>query len=150
MNFIQEKAKGIRFYTGMKDVEQWLQIKLKDFDWHISDIDGGWKEIKDPCWVKGEVLEEKLSEYDYQFVWAVFSAFPKNTMPFLSEIPYADGNEELWKVTPEKQLKMALFEIVCWGSSATLFIGLSELLSQNLQKNASGIKDLNKYNEKYC
>jgi len=150
MNFIQEKAKDIRFYTSMKDVEQWLQINLKNFDWHISDIDGGWEGINDPCWVKGEDLEKKLSEYDYQFVWAVFSAFPKNTTPLLSDAPYADGNEEFWKGNPEKQLEESVFEIVCWDSSATLFIGLSEVLSQNLQRNASGIKNLNKYNEKYC
>jgi len=150
MNFIQEKAKGIRFYTSMKDVEQWLQINLENYDWHISDIDGGWEGINDPCWVKGKMLEEKLSEYDYQFIWAVFSAFPKDTKPFLSDSPHADGNEELWKRESEKQLKTALFEIVCWDSSATLFIGLPEMLSQNLQKNASGIKDLNGYIEQYC
>lgn len=147
MNYIQEKAKGIDFYTSMKDVERWLEIDLEEYDWHFSDVDGGWPELSDPSWVKGSELSKKLQEFNYQFVWAVISAFPKETKPFLSEAPYADGNQDLWKGCPKKQLENSLFEIICWDSSATLFIGLPEELVNNLLKNAPGIKDLNKRNE---
>lgn len=148
MNYIQEKAKGVDFYTSLKDVEGWLEIKLSDYDWHFSDIDGGWAELDDPSWVVGEDLEAKLNEFDYQFVWSVCSAFPKGTKPILTETPFADGNPEFWSGSPKKQLKDSLFEIVCWDSSATLFIGLPKDLAKKLLTNAPGIKDLDKENEK--
>ena len=147
MNYIQENTQEVDFYTSLKDIAQWLKIDLKDYDWHISDIDGAWPELNDPSWVRGEELASKLEGFDYQFVWAVVSAYPKGTEPFTSEKPYADGNPEFWKGVPEKQLKDSLFEIVCWDSSATLFIGLPEELGSNLVYNAPGIRDLNKENE---
>ena len=147
MNYIQENTSKVDFYTSLKDVARWLEIELKDYDWHISDIEGAWPELDDPSWVLGEVLAAKLEEFDYQFVWSVVSAFPKGADPFTTEIPYADGNPKFWEGVPEKQLKNSLFEIVCWDSSATLFIGLSNELSNKLLSNAPGIKDLNKLNE---
>ena len=93
------------------------------------------------------IVKGTPKEFDYQFVWSVVSAFPKGADPFTTEIPYADGNPKFWEGAPEKQLKNSLFEIVCWDSSATLFIGLSNELSNKLLSNAPGIKDLNKLNE---
>jgi len=130
----------------MNDVTRWLEIDLKDYDWHISDIEGAWSELDDPSWLRGEELSTKLKEFDCQFVWAVISAFPKGTEPFTTDKPYADGNPRFWEGEPEKQLQDSLFEIVCWDSSATLFIGLPNDLGEKLVANAPGIKDLNKEN----
>ncbi|WP_444930922.1 hypothetical protein ACJJIF_03820 [Microbulbifer sp. SSSA002] len=146
MNYIQENTSEVGFYTNMKDVAHWLGINLKDYDWHISDIEGAWPELDDPSWVEGEKLVEKLEEFDYQFVWSVISAFPKGTESFTTDKPFADGNPDFWQGEPEKQLKDSLFEIVCWDSSATLFIGLPDVLGKKLVTNAPGIKDLNKEN----
>lgn len=142
MNLIVENEKSVRFYTSLWDVARWLDLDLKDFDWHLSDIDGGWSGIPDPCWITGYGLVEKLQEYDYQFIWAVLSAFPKGTEPRLNPEPYADGNTSFWNGSPKKQLQGAIFEIVCWDSSATLFIGLPEELATNALKNIPGIKKL--------
>ncbi|EOW9550263.1 hypothetical protein ACO11T_001429 [Vibrio fluvialis] len=147
MNYIQENTSEVDFYTSMNDVAHWLEIDLKDYDWHISDIEGAWPELNDPSWVRGEELAAKLDEFNYQFVWSVISAFPKGTKPFTTDKPFADGNSEFWEGEPEKQLKNALFEIVCWDSSATLFIGLTDALGKKLLANAPGIKDLNKENK---
>jgi hypothetical protein len=148
MNFIQYKALQVEFYTSLKDVERWLEIDLSDYDWHFSDVDGGWVGLEYPSWVPGEVLSAKLKEFDYQFIWAVISAFPKGTKPFLDNNPYADGNPGFWEGSPKKQIGNALFEIVCWDSSATLFIGLPDFLSKVLLKNAPGIKNLDEENIK--
>ncbi len=148
MNYIQEKTNKVSLYTSLKDVEKWLNINLCDYDWHISDIEGAWDELEDPSWIQGSDLAEKLNEYDYQFVWAVLSAFPKGTKSFLTSEPYADGNPSFWKGVPQKQIKNSLFEIVCWDSSATLFIQLPKNLANNLLENAPGIKDLDYENER--
>lgn len=148
MNFIQEKTREIDFYTSMADVARWLEIKLEDYDWHFSDVEGGWNSLNDPDWVSGELFASEIRKYDHQFIWSVISAFPKGTKPFKTEEPYADGNSSFWVGIPEKQIEESLFEIVCWDSSATLYIGLSDKLSKNLLSNAPGIKDLNEQNRK--
>ena len=148
MNLIQENTSEVEFFTSMRDVEKWMEINLEDYDWHFSDIDGGWDSINDPKWVTGKELNSKIAEYDYQFVWAVISAYPLGTQPRLSDLPFADGNPAFWTGVPEKQLTDSLFEIVCWDSSATLFIGLSDELGQKVLKNAPGIMDLDELNKK--
>ena len=148
MNYIQSNTNKVDFYTSLLDVERWLEINLEDYDWNISDIDGAWPELDDPSWVTGIELKSKLEEFDYQFVWAVLSAFPKGHYKQLSDKPYADGNPHFWKGMPEKQMDSSLFEIVCWDSSATLFIGLPTEMGEKLVSNAPGIKDLDKENAK--
>jgi len=147
MNFIQENTSKIGFYTSLKDVARWLEFDLLDCDYHISDIEGAWPELSDPSWITGDKLSSKLDEFDYQFVWSVISVFPKGTKPFTTTEPFADGNPSFWEGSPKKQLSNALFEIVCWDSSATLFIGLSDSLSKKLLANAPGIKNLDDRNK---
>ncbi|MCG7489800.1 hypothetical protein MHN79_09885 [Vibrio sp. Of14-4] len=147
MNYIQERSRNVPWYTSLVDVCKWLGIRPEDYDWHFSDVDGGWEELSDPAWVLGEELSKKITEYNYQFVWSVVSVYPKGTKPFTSEKPFADGNSEFWEGIPKKQLSDSLFEIVCWDSSATLFIELPLELSESLLKNAPDIRDLNRENE---
>lgn len=146
MNYIQENCEDIPWYTSLKDVIAWLEIDAKDYDWHFSDVEGGWAGIDDPSWVTGGDLVKELEEFDYQFDWSVISVFPKGTKPFISDKPFADGNPESWRGIPKKQLNDSIFEIVCWDSSATLFIDLPDYLGKRLLANAPGIKDLNKEN----
>ncbi len=148
MNLIQENAKEVEFFTSLRDIEKWMEINMEDYDWHFADVDGGWAPLESPRWVTGKELRSKITEFDYQFVWAVISAYPSGTEVKLSEIPYADGNPEFWIGSPKKQLDDSLFEIVCWDSSATLFIDLPDQLGQNILKNAPGIKNLDEENKK--
>lgn len=147
MNLIQENTPGVDWYTNLNDVFGWLDISPELYDWHFANIDGGWAGLnEDPIWITGEKLKEKLSGKNDQFIWAVISAFPKGSKPLKSEEPYADGNSRFWKGSPEKQLIDSLFEIVCWDSSATLFIGLPEKLGFTLVNNAPGVRDLDREN----
>jgi hypothetical protein len=74
----------------------------------------------------------------------VFSAFLNEPDVNASNLPYADENSDLWKGEPEPQAKGAEFEIVCWDSTCTLFIGVSEQLAKSLKHLYPDIKDLNK------
>ena len=80
---------------------------------------------QDDRWISGRELQEFLEKNDVQFIWAVFSAVPKG-FRFVVEIPpYIYDNPSYWsgqEVLP--QLDGALFEIVCWDSSATILVGL--------------------------
>ncbi|WP_459211937.1 hypothetical protein [Aquimarina rhabdastrellae] len=145
MNLILENTREVEYYTSLKIIEKWMEIELSDYDWHFSDIEGGWG-IQDPSWITGQELKSKIHEYDYQFVWAVISAYPLGTKPKLNPNPYADGNPDFWTASAQKQLEDALFEIVCWDGSATLFIGLPDELGVKICKNAPGIKNLDEFN----
>lgn len=147
MNLIQENTNDVKWFTSLREVEKWMEINLEEFDWHFSNIDGGWTPLEDPRWVTGQELKSKINEFDYQFNWAVISAFPSGTTPRLSQEPFADGNPDFWKGIPKKQLEDSLFEIVCWDSSATLWIGLSDELGMRVLKNAPGIIDLDELNK---
>ncbi len=148
MNLIQENTKEVNFYTSLRNVEKWLEINLEDYDWHFSDVDGEWTPLEDPMWVTGKELKSKIKEYDYQFVWAVISAYPSGSQPRLSNAPYANGNPNFWTGIPKKQLRDSIFEIICWDSSATLFIGLPDKLAQRVLKNAPEITNLDELNKK--
>lgn len=147
MNIIAENIVNARFYSSLRNIEVWLDIKFEHYDWHLSDVEGGWPNIVSPCWISGDEISTKIDEFDWQFQWAVFSAYPKGYPPFLSAKPYADGNRSLWIESPSKQLDNSIFEIVCWDSSATIFIGLPEILAQNLLINAVGSKLLDTINQ---
>ena len=150
MNLIQENTEEVKWYTNLLDVAKWLEIEIDDFSWHMSDLEfyPHWEELSDPCWITGKELRKYVEDHNPQFIWAVLSAFPKDFKPFLSDKPHADMNPTFWTGIPQKQLDNSLFEIVCWDNSCTLFIELPDHLSKNLIKNAPGIQDLNKENEK--
>lgn len=150
MNLIQANTEYVKWYTNLRNVAKWLNIGIDDYSWHMSDLEiyPHWEGFSDPCWRTGKELRKYVEEHNPQFIWAVLSTFPKDCKPFLSHKPYADMNPDFWTGTPQKQLEDSLFEIVCFDSSCTLFIGLPENLSRNLINNAPGILDLNRENEK--
>lgn len=147
MNLIQENTEDVEFFTSLRDIEKWLEISLEDYDWHFSDVDGAWMNSSKSQWLTGKQLNSKIKAYNYQFVWAVISAFPSGSPRRFSDLPFADGNPNFWRGSPKKRLEDSLFEIVCWDSSATLFIGLAEELGRRIYKNAPGIKDLDQKNK---
>ena len=146
MNLIIEQSQHVSIYTDMSEVMNWLGNPTTDYDWLITDIEGGWLDIESPCFMSGKELAERLNGSKCYFEWAVFSALPKGSRPSFEKAPFADGNPNFWKGSPKPQLKEALFEIVCWDSGATLFIGLSEHLGKLVAQAIPDVKDLNRLN----
>lgn len=100
-------------------------------------------------WLTGEALKQALQE-DFQWIWGIFSGFRKeNTLEEVLkyELPYADGNEGIWKEKITIQHKLAEIEFVAWDSSCTLYISKNK----NILKRIKGIypkaKDLTAYNK---
>ena len=66
-----------------------------------------------------------LDKYDdLQFIWGVFSGFPKGIDIDISDeskLPYADGNPDLDNKDRAPQHKKSIVEIVAWDSSETIF-----------------------------
>jgi hypothetical protein len=139
MNLILEKTNQVLYFTNMREVLVAASISAADYDWYISDVETNYGPAKEfslgDCWVSGEELADILQRKDLQFNWAVFSAVPKGFRSVVMNPPYADGNSEYWNgqdIAP--QLVSALFEIVCWDSSATILIGLPAQAGESFKR----------------
>jgi hypothetical protein len=130
MNLIIEKVSRIKWYTDLQPFVAALGDRVHNFIWRFdaveATIDLPTAEEPGGFWrLSGEQFRAILAEHP-QFVWAVISALPlsysaKDVDSRCS--PFADGNPAFWTGSPTPQLPDALFEIVCWDSSATLLIG---------------------------
>lgn len=114
----------------MQEVFDAAGIDARQYDWLISDIEVSTKPesfLLGDQWMTGEALAQLLRDHDLQFIWAVFSAVPIGYRPNVGDVPYCDGNPNFWNGSDlGPQLDGAVFEIVCWDSSATILIGLPE------------------------
>ena len=130
MNLILEKSERVSYFTNISQMLVALGVRAVDYDWHVSDVETNFHVTElcsDGQWVKGGELAAILARDGLQFIWAVFSAVPHGSRPKLLVKPYADGNSSYWSADRvSTQVPGALFEIVCWDSSATILIGLSK------------------------
>ena len=131
MNLILEKTKQVKFFTNMREVFVALDIGCSDYDWYVSDLETNGYPVAEG-WHSGEELEITINQNDIQFIWAVFSAFPRGMRTEVKDQPYVYDNPTYWNGSePTPQLKGAAFEIVCWDSSATILIGIQPKLANN-------------------
>ena len=130
MNVALDDSSAVPYFTDMQATLCAAEIKTTDFDWYISDIETNQTLNALPAsagWMSGRELAEVLATPALQFIWAVFSAFPRGTSFEVLEEPCADGNSQYWSnVNLRPQLPEALFEVVSWDSSATILVGVPE------------------------
>lgn len=135
MNLILQNSKFVDFHTYLDPIFD-AGPELAGFTYLVSDLEVGFSSdrrlLHSPIVITGHELKKIVDGEKVQFVWAVLSAFthaPK--MP--GKPPYADGNPGFWHGSPEPQIPDASFEIVCFDSSATLFIGVDESIAEKLR-----------------
>jgi hypothetical protein len=130
MNLILEKSEQIPWFTDMAATFSAMGVDPRTYDWYVSDVETNASIPalnKGDSWMTGDELASALLGQPIQFIWAVFSAFPPGVRVEVGSRPSADGNPSFWRppdVCP--QLPGACFEVVCWDSSATLLVGLSQ------------------------
>lgn len=146
MNLILEGTDAVQFFTEMGSVFKALGMRARDYDWFVSDIETNYYGdgfTSEDQWITGEALECFITENTVQFIWAVFSAFPKGVSFPVKAAPFVDGYAGYWngsEVTP--QLKDALFEIAAWDSSATILVGLPSEFIDRFRKVYPNVKSL--------
>jgi hypothetical protein len=99
MNLILEKTDQVRCFTNMREVFDAANIAPQDYDWYVSDIETNWTPptfSPSDQWFSGDELESFLQQYEVQFIWAVFSAVPKNFRSNPSSAPYVYNNQSYW------------------------------------------------------
>ena len=102
------------------------------------------------CWITGDEFTEMLENEDFQWIWGVFSAFPKNIIKedvLTYELPKADGYKELWQNPISIQHPFAEIEIIAWDSSMTVVISKNDDIVDLLSKDYLITEDLEYYNQ---
>ena len=101
------------------------------------------------CWIEGKKLLRLLEKENLQWIWGVFSVFPKDvTFEAVSgyNYPYADGYKGFWRNPIRIQHPLANSEIVFWDGLLILLISKNnEIVNIFMEKNISA-KDLEEYN----
>mgnify|MGYP000845828957 FL=1 len=136
-NLLLDCCRDIPFYTDMGRMMSILGWDAcRDYDWLITDIEGGWEAaLPDPCQLTGAQLEQILRHHpNEQYIWGVFSAFAPDTAALQIDSHPLPSTEspDFWQDHAKPQHPQALFEIVCWDSTYTLFIGLPDKLARRL------------------
>lgn len=101
------------------------------------------------CWLEGKELLRLLEKEDFQWIWGVFSIFPKDVA--LEEVlgydyPYADGYKGFWENPIKVQHPLAISEIVAWDGSIILIISKNSEMVNTFMKRSVSAKDLEEYN----
>ena len=148
---ILEKSEFVRYYTFLDALFNGIEEFRKSY-WLISDHELNHDEAErlnsHPVLISGEKLRKLLSEVKTQFIWGVLSAFENPEIDLNQPLPFADGNPEFWSGSPRPQHPDASFEIVCWDSSCTLFVGVNSRVAVQLKKIFPDIKDLDMENQR--
>ena len=178
MNLILKGSKQMPYYTNMKIVFEALKDKQKELNWLITDTEISTAGIRGPAdgtmssntiriynskeilidflnkksvWISGEALTELIFESQMQFIWGVFSGFPKNISIDVNKLevePYADGNRGFWVPNPRIQHPLAAVEIVCFDSTLILLLTKDEDLGLSFKKYFTDAIDLSEYNQR--
>ena len=123
-------AKGEKYYTYMKKLFEAIGNRQTEFNWLITDCisypDNPKTDAmlsKDYCWISGDVLTEIIAQEDFQWIWAVLSAFDKSVAledVLKYDLPRAEDYDGFWSRPVSMQHPLARVEIVPWDSSMTM------------------------------
>ncbi len=145
-NLILEESDYVEWYSELGPLFAGIP-RLREYYYLLSDLElnrypDTLRKGEDPILISGEELSTTLEQIEVQFIWGVLSAFERIPTSLPVEAPYAEGNTAFWEGQPTPQAQGASFEIVCWDSSLTLFIGVDQWLASWLRKLYPDIRDL--------
>ena len=149
--------KGEKYFTYLKNIFVSIGNVQKEYNWLITghecypqNMEYAKKLSGEYCWITGDELTNMVENENFQWIWGIFSAFPKNISQqevLKSELPYADGYAGLWKNPVSIQHPLAEMEIVAWDSSMTVIISKNDDVIEKLKESRPWAEDLEKYNE---
>lgn len=146
-----------QYYTYLKKVFEAIDNKQLEYNWLITDCvcylyD---KEIEDTlrqeyCWISGEELTKIVTQDDFQWIWAVLSAFDKSVTldeVLKYDLPYADGYAGFWKNPLSLQTPLTQIEIVPFDSSYMLILSKDKNVIDSFKNHYPKSQDLEEFND---
>lgn len=149
--------KGERSFTFLREIFLFIHNVQRDYNWLITACEcypenRTYAEMlsKEYCWISGKKLTEMINEENFQWIWGVLSAFPKDVSVdevLKYQLPKADGYDGFWKNPISIQHPLAEIEIVAWDSSLMLLISKNDTIVEEFKRNERLSQDLEVYNE---
>lgn len=149
--------KGESYFTFLGNIFKAIGNIQKEYNWLITSYECYPENIKyarmlskEWCWMTGESLTEMVEDEDFQWIWGVFSAFPKDVtedMVLKYELPKADGNDKIWQNPISMLHPISVMEIIAWDSSMTVFKSSEDEIVKKIVENISWAEDLEEYNK---
>lgn len=149
--------KGEKYFTFLKKIFVAIDNVQKDYNWlitghecyprnekYVKNLSNEW------CWMLGEELTEMIENEDFQWIWGVLLAFPKEIPKekiLESRLPKAYGNDRIWVKPISMQHPLAEIEIIAWDSSMTVFLSRNESIIEKLAESNPLAEDLEEYNK---
>ncbi len=127
MNWIIKDTSKLKYHTNLSELLKPIEKEIQDLKWLVSDLEINSSEMeqlpinhqKDWFIISSEEMK-KICKTDTQIIWGVFSGFDNKTdLKINREVPYVDGNEEIWE-SGNLQLENSKIEIIAWDSSYTI------------------------------
>lgn len=116
-----------------------FEVNKNKYNWLISDIESYDEKLnnsqKQSIFFSSGELKSEILDKDIGFIWAVFSAIPKNISRDDIEkyIPIADGNREIWS-QPSPLHPLADSEIIFFDSTFLVIKSKDDLLYDKLKE----------------
>jgi hypothetical protein len=140
MNWIISKTKKMAYHTDLSVIMKPLEDVIDNYNWIVSDLEysslvnGFPLNLDDEYFVLSSVQLKEILSKNFQFIWAVVLAAPKEEKVILDDnnLPYAEFNSLVWK-NGNIQYPGAEIEIVCWDSSCTIVKFSNEFLSNKFK-----------------
>ncbi len=134
-------TKERKYYTFMLELIMALGGNDLKYKWLISDIEAypdKETRLKDHLILSNAELIQMLSENNFQWIWAVFSAIPENVSNdeiLKFELPSAENNENIYKDDVAIiQHPLAEMEIVAMDSSSVFIVAKDEQMAERFKK----------------
>ena len=146
------------FYTDLRTVFKAFGGRQIEFNWLLTNIECNFHpdelqsalQSNHRAWLSGETLTRLVEQHDIQFIWGVLSGFTSDVIldpNHLEVVPYADGNRAFWASGVKIQHPLAVVELVCWDSSATLLLSRDADLTTRFRTFFPQAVDLDVYNQ---
>jgi hypothetical protein len=151
MNWIIRKTAKMDFHTNLKAILSPIKEEIKQLDWLITDL-----EYNNMYRVENLPVDydhdyfllpaeqfDRLVAADMQIIWAVILGIPEThaTTVDPENLPYAEGNAEVWK-NGYIQHPDAIIEIICFDSSYTILKFKDQSLSDKFKAHFDEAKEL--------
>lgn len=146
--------KGEKYFTLLKNIFQSINDIQREYNWLITGFEcyPQKKEYAEKlsgkyCWITGDELTDMIEDEDFQWIWGVLSAFPKNLEKdniLKYKLPHAEGNTRIWQEPVSIQHPFAEIEIVAWDSSMTILISKNDDIIEKVKNNNTLAEDFEK------
>lgn len=147
--------KGETYYTYLKKLFESINNRQTEYNWLITDCTCYPSNpltddmlSKEYCWISGEELTDVVSKEDFQWIWAVLSAFDKSVSlsdVLKHDLPYAEGYSGFWNKPVSMQHPLAKIEIVPWDSSMTLIFSDDKSIIGSFREHYPQSEDIEDY-----